>query len=133
MVCTAKLEQEILTIPPGHVPPTHHDMTCDRCGFVNHIPLFRAGIAADNKPRDWAYFAELLLVTNVKGEVMYARNLEQVLYMKEYIQSAMQRTEAKRKYGAISNLPKFMKKAKNRKHVPKGLEELERIAIAAEN
>ena len=53
--------------------------------------------------------------------------------MKEYIQSEMQRTAARRKYGAISNLPKFMKKAKNRKHVLKGLEELERIAKDAES
>ena len=73
------------------------------------------------------YFGlELWLQTEVKNNTLWVYNTDHIKYLQDYLQSTLREDDTRHKYSMVSNLPKWIKLAKNRNLVLKKLKILEK-------
>ncbi|WP_417857612.1 hypothetical protein [Xanthomarina gelatinilytica] len=80
------------------------------------------------------YFGlDLWLQVNFKSHFLWIYNLEHLKYLKEYVASKLREDNDRHKYSMITNLPQWIKSAKNRDAILKKLnileKEIKRISI----
>lgn len=73
------------------------------------------------------YFGlDLWLQINYKDHFLWVYNLEHLQYLKEYVASTLREDNDRHKYSMITNLPQWIKSAKNRDSILKKLNKLQR-------
>ena len=77
------------------------------------------------KPTDPFFGFDLWLQTNVKSNILWLYNLEHVNYLREYVEAKLREDDGRHKYSMITNLPQWIKSAKNRGLIIKKLCKLE--------
>jgi hypothetical protein len=97
---------------------------CPRCKVTKRYPLkwYRCNFAG----RDLYFGLELWLKISVKNQTLWAYNLEHLSYIKDYISSDLREDNNRYKYSIITNMPKWMKVAKNRDLLIKKINSLEK-------
>lgn len=101
------------------------------CLHCSYIALWQGTTQQRNDPYDWYFGLPLWLQTPCCGEILWAFNEEHVHFLQQYV-TARQRTKFYIK-GQVRNrtlanrLPTWMKIAKNRDEVIKGLERLREL------
>jgi hypothetical protein len=99
-------------------------VTCPSCAFSKATTADRCNPSAS---RDPVSGLDLWLQTPCCGQVLWAWNIEHVLWMQRYVEAKLR---ARRWFGGWRNnslqsrLPKWITSAKNREPVLKGLEKL---------
>ena len=98
---------------------------CSSCGNPNKLvpnwETYRKDI-----PCDPFFGMQLALQTNIKGNVLWFYNLDHLDYLRNYVKASLRTVENRHKYALISNLPTWVKLAKNRDIIVKKLDQLEK-------
>lgn len=76
-------------------------------------------------PADPYFGYPLLLQTSVAGQVLWAYNEQHLIHLRDYIAADLRERPANGKWSMVARLPAWMKLAKNRSKVLRGLRELE--------
>ena len=101
---------------------------CPKCNVRKSYPLkwYRYDIFEEGfEP----YFGlELWLKTSLKGKTLWAYNAQHLKYLKDFLGASLREDDNRSKYSIVTNLPKWMKSAKNRDLVLKKLRSLEKRA-----
>jgi len=67
----------------------------------------------------------LCLQTDIKGKIIWFYNIDHLKYLKDYIASKLREDDGRHKYSLITNLPQWIKSAKNRNLILKKIDRLE--------
>ena len=123
--CGSKLHH---TTKPTKEPFEKTLVKCQRCNTEKSYPLnwyrYKGNEAID------PYFGlELWLQIAVKDNTLWVYNAEHLKYLQEYVTSELREDDARHKYSLVTNLPKWIKVAKNRDLVLKKLNVLEQKLI----
>ena len=97
---------------------------CETCSKEREYELKVCRYRGD-KPIDPFFGLELWLQTNIKSNVLWLYNLKQLKYLREYVEAKLRDDDERHKYSMISNLPQWMKSAKNRALIVRKLNRLE--------
>lgn len=79
----------------------------------------------EEKPTDPYFGLELCLQTDIKGKIIWFYNIDHLKYLKDYIASKLREDDGRHKYSLITNLPQWIKLAKNRNLILKKIDRLE--------
>jgi transcription elongation factor Elf1 len=109
---------------------TYHHITikCDVCKKEKNYRLKWYRYKED-KPTDPYFGLELWLQTNVKDNTLWIYNIEHLSYLREYVASKLREDDNRHKYSMITNLPQWIKSAKNRELILKKLDNFEKELI----
>ena len=117
--------------PKYEIPfiPDWAKASCEHCGFSNTWKQKRNPAQMffldPSSGRDPIFGYPLLLRTPCKGHTLFALNEDHLSDIREYIEMKIRPRPANKKWAMVNNLPEWMKLAKNRVAVLKGLEKLE--------
>ena len=116
-------------------------LTCRYCGyaradskqksslaFAGSVKAYDAASIGIGAPIDWYFHLPLWLQTSCCGEVLWAYNGEHLAFLEAFV-AAKQRTSVRDEHGwsnrsLMNRLPPWMKQAKNRDEVLRGLGKL---------
>lgn len=95
--------------------PKVHKKDCSQCGTQNEVDIKWYIDFFNGNPVDPFFGLELWYQTSFKSHTMWFYNIPHLLYIEDYISSKLrERGQGHSKYSIISNLPTWMKEAKNR-------------------
>lgn len=116
------------TTKPTKTPYDSVSVKCDSCNKEEDyaIKWYRY---KENKPIDPYFGMELWLQTNIKDNILWVYNLDHLKYLKAYIESKLRQDDSRHKYSMITNLPQWIKSAKNRDLIVKKLKRLEKEIV----
>ena len=119
--CGSKLQH---TTKPTKKPFETISIKCQICNQEKIYPLnwYRY---KGNEPIDPYFGLELWLQITIKDNILWVYNNEHLKYLKEYVASELREDNTRYKYSIVSNLPKWVKLAKNRGLIIKKLNMLE--------
>lgn len=105
--------------------PTKHKVdtqkaTCDTCNKVHAYEIYWEK-HFKNKAIDPYFGMDLWLQTAIKSNVLWAYNLEHLDFLHDYVVSKLREDNFRNKYSLITNLPQWIKDAKNRALIVKKL------------
>ncbi len=80
----------------------------------------------EEKPTDPYFGLDLWLQTDIKDKILWVYNIDHLTYLKDYIASKLREDDGRHKYSMITNLPQWIKSAKNRDLILKKLDRLEK-------
>ena len=98
---------------------------CEICKKVKDYQLVWYRYRKD-KSIDPYFGLDLWLQINFKNHFLWVYNLEHLKYLKEYVASKLREDNDRHKYSMITNLPQWIKSAKNRDALIKKLHTLEK-------
>ncbi|WP_417457454.1 hypothetical protein [Kordiimonas sp.] len=107
----------------AHLPRTL-EIACDGCGRENTFtPIWKPAYAA-NEVRDPAFGCELYLQKSLRDGTLFAFNAEHAEVLRGYVDAGLRewKTEDKGMRSYFTNLPAWIKAAKNRDTIVKTLE-----------
>jgi hypothetical protein len=104
-------------------------VTCNICTNENEYEIYWEKYF-QNKAIDPHFGLDLWLQTNIKSNVLWLYNLEHLEFLKEYVSSKLREDSGRNKYSLITNLPQWIKDAKNRELIVKKLTKLKENFIA---
>ena len=118
---------------PPNPYPEEIDATCPRCNQVQAVTASWHCRYFSGKPNDPFMGLPLFMATDFRGHDFWAYNLDHVGFLERYISSELrERVGYSGKYAVITNLPTWMKLAKNREGLLKDLsrmrESLEKLS-----
>ncbi len=98
-----------------------------KCGFCNKEREYEINWYhfKNERPIDPYFGMDLWLRTNIKSDLIWLYNIEHLKYLREYVEAKLRTDDKRHKYSMITNLPKFIKSAKNRNEIIKKLNKLE--------
>lgn len=129
-------EEVLLADDSGHHGAWHfrrsfrsRKLSCLHCSYTS---IWKEKVQRRGGPYDWYFQLPLWLQTPCCGKILWAFNEEHVSFLERYV-SAKQRikfyTEGKVRNGTMaSRLPIWIKSAKNRGEVVKGIERLKALS-----
>lgn len=79
----------------------------------------------DDKTIDPYFGLDLWMQVNIKSKTLWLYNLEHLHYLRDYIQAKLREDDNRHKYSMITNLPQWVKSAKNKELIIKKLNQLE--------
>jgi hypothetical protein len=79
----------------------------------------------EEKPTDPYFELQLWLQTDVKDKIIWFYNMDHLEYLNDYISSKLREDDGRHKYSMITNLPQWIKSAKNRDLILKKMHRLE--------
>lgn len=97
--------------------------TCETCKKENEYEITWKKYLK-NHPNDPYFGMDLWLQTAIKSNVLWAYNLEHLDFLKEYVASKLREDNFRNKYSLITNLPQWIKEAKNRDLIVRKLNKL---------
>ncbi|UFH58124.1 hypothetical protein [Sulfurovum mangrovi] len=115
---------------PTKKPYKKLSVKCPKCNVEKCYPLTWYRYKG-NKPTDPYFGLELWLQVPVKDHILWVYNDAHLKYLKEYVSSDLREDDARHKYSLVSNLPQWIKSAKNKNLILKKLDILEEKLIKA--
>lgn len=112
-----------LTKPTKNNEPTKK-VTCTTCNHENEYEINWTKYR-NEKATDPFLGMDLWLQTSIKSNILWVYNLEHLNFLKNYIGSKIRDGKNRHKYSLITNLPNWIKSAKNRELIVKKLAILE--------
>jgi len=85
-----------------------------------------------NKPTDPYFGFELFLQESIKSNILWLYNLEHLKYLETYILANLREGKNRHKYSMITNLPQWIKTAKNRDLILKKIKRMEKKLYVVE-
>ncbi len=117
----AKFFKEAIPKTSFNIP----DIICPKCNQKNTISVQWEIDVFNGRPIDPFNGETLWYVDDIKGNEIWAYNLEHLVYLKNYFSSQIrERGKDAGKYSILTNLPKWMKLKKNRDAVIRSLDRL---------
>ena len=116
------------TIPFSKEPVTQITIPCPHCGIARtfkpkneetHLVYHSKGAVQDP-----IFNLPLWLQTSVRGNLFYANNRRHLEHIRDYVDSKLRERQTLEYTTMVERLPNFIKSAKNREHVLKGIEKL---------
>lgn len=109
---------------PTKTPYEKAGVRCDTCKKEKEYELkwYRF---KDDKPTDPFFGLELWMQIEIKSNTLWLYNLDHLNYLREYVQAKLREDDSRHKYSMITNLPQWVKTAKNRDLIVKKLNKLE--------
>jgi len=120
------------TSKPTKVPYEDVNLECGTCKREIEY-LLQWSRARVPYPVDPYLGIALWLQTEVKGKQLWCYNLEHLSYLRDYVAAKVREDHNRHKYSLISNLPGWVKSAKNRKLIVRKLNKLETNLVKALN
>lgn len=113
---------------PTKEPYESTSVKCDACNKEKNYKLkwYRY---KENQAIDPYFGMDLWLQTDIKNNILWLYNLEHLRYLKKYISAKLREDDQRHKYSMITNLPQWVKSAKNRDLILKKLERFEKEII----
>jgi len=113
------------TTKPSKNIKTKAAITCEVCNNEKEYALqwykFKQDFTID------PYFGlDLYLQVNIKENVLWVYNIDHLKYLRHYVSSTLREGYGRHKYSLITNLPQWVKSAKNRELIVKKLDFLEK-------
>ena len=118
------------TSEPTKDTPPNILLKCDICKKEKEYPISWYRYKED-KPIDPYFGLELWLQIEIKDNILWLYNLEHLEYLKEYVEAKLREDDGRHKYSMITNLPTWVKSAKNREIILKKLDKLVKDFIEA--
>ena len=112
------------TTEPTRDPYQTSKVYCETCKKENEYKINWYRYRSD-KATDPYFGLDLWLQTGIKNNTIWLYNLTHLEYLKEYVESKLRADDGRHKYSMITNLPKWIKSAKNRQLILKKLNLLE--------
>ncbi len=100
-------------------------LKCDACKKEKDYALNWYRYKVD-KPTDPYFGLELWLQIDIKDNILWMYNMDHLLYLKDYVAAKLREDDGRHKYSMITNLPQWVKSAKNRALILKKIERLEK-------
>lgn len=110
---------KFLTKPTKETKQQLH-ATCETCKNKNEYEITWEKYLKDH-PNDPYFGMELWLQTTIKSNILWVYNLEHLDFLKDYVASKLREDNFRNKYSLITNLPQWIKDAKNRDLIVKRL------------
>jgi hypothetical protein len=98
------------------------------CGLNNVQPV--QTLVLHNSARDWYFHLPLWLQTPCCGHILWARNRAQLAFLEGYVAAKLREDVPNINQSLVSRLPRWLKSAKNRADVLRGVERLKQKAAA---
>ena len=96
---------------------------CNTCTNENEYEIFWEKYF-HNKVIDPHFGMDLWIQTNIKSNILWLYNLEHLAFLQNYVSSKLRDDSQRTKYSLITNLPQWIKDAKNRELIVKKLTKL---------
>lgn len=97
---------------------------CDTCNKEKEYELKWYRYKKD-KATDPFFGFDLWMQTSIKSNTIWLYNLEHLNYLRDYVGAKLREDDGRHKYSIITNLPQWIKSAKNRDIIVKRLNRLE--------
>ena len=110
---------------PTKSPINEALIKCHVCSHERQYELRWYRFTKD-QPCDPFFGLELWLQTTVKSNTLWLYNLNHLNYLRDYVIATLREDDGRHKYSLITNLPQWIKAAKNRNEIVKKLDKLER-------
>ena len=110
---------KFLTKPTKEIKQ-HLDVSCETCKNENLYEI-NWEKHLKNHPNDPYFGMDLWLQTAIKSNILWVYNLEHLDFLKDYVASKLREDNFRNKYSLITNLPQWIKDAKNRELIVKKL------------
>lgn len=107
--------------------PAVAKLVCPACGLNNTHPVQASAI--HNTAHDWYFHLPLWLQTPCCGQILWARNRAQLDFLEGYVGAQLREEMPRINQSLASRLPRWLKSAKNRAEVLRGIERLRKIVI----
>jgi hypothetical protein len=107
--------------------PATAKIVCHTCGLNNVQPVHASVI--HNTAHDWYFHLPLWLQTPCCGHILWARNRAQLAFLEQYVGAHLREEVPDSNQSLVSRLPRWLKSAKNRADVLRGIERLKQKAI----
>ncbi len=115
----------------GNQAPQHVKARCPQCDKETRTPAVLSAGATPAEPTDPYLGLPLLLVTKTRFGPLWCYNEEHLATLRDYVTATpRRRTSATTHHSMLVRLPAWMKLAKNRDEVLKGLSRIEAMATA---
>lgn len=127
--CVMRIPADEKELLPGRGPLRfHRTFSCFHCGSTRR---WQGSVQRRGGPYDWYFRFPLWLQTPCSGEILWAFNEDHVHFLEQYV-LAKQRIkfheEGRIRNGTLaSRLPIWIKRAKNREEVTKGILRLKKL------
>lgn len=108
------------TTEPTRNPYDSSELTCE-VGKTNRKYKTQWYRYRNDMPTDPYFGFDLLLQTNIKGNILWLYNIDHLNYLMEYVESKLREDGGRHKYSMITNLPQWVKSAENRDWIVKKL------------
>lgn len=89
---------------------------CSRCGF-NKVCNTTSGAGVLILPAHAYFNAELWLQAPYKQNIVWAYNMEHLLYLEKYVASGLRENKDRKHFTLVEKLPKFLQSGKNREAI----------------
>jgi hypothetical protein len=96
-------------------------LTCARCGYSKD---WHGDMLSIGRPVDWYFRQPLWLQTPCCGQTLWAYNEDHLNFLEEYVRADVRERLPNRNASLASRLPGWMKDARNRAEVLRGIERL---------
>lgn len=110
---------------PTKAPYEKVILSCDACKQTKPYPLKWYRYKED-KPIDPFFGLDLWMQTSIKSNTLWLYNQDHLAYLRAYVQAKLRADDQRHKYSMISNLPQWVKAAKNRDLIIRKLNQLEK-------
>jgi hypothetical protein len=111
------------TTEPIRKPYKTTPLTCEACKKEREYEI-RWYRYRNDKATDPYFGFDLLLQTSIKNNPLWFYNLDHLEYLKEYVEAKLREDDGRHKYSMITNLPTWVKSAKNRAIIVRKLNQL---------
>ncbi|RKD90466.1 hypothetical protein [Mangrovibacterium diazotrophicum] len=111
------------TTEPTKAPFDSVTIKCNSCKKAKDYSLnwYRY---KENMPTDPYFGLELWLQIDIKDKILWLYNIDHLNYLKNYVASKLREDDGRHKYSMITNLPQWIKSAKNRDLILKKIDRL---------
>lgn len=109
------------------VVPAAAKLVCPACGLNNVQPVQASVI--HTTAHDWYFGLPLWLQTPCCGQILWARNRDQLAFLERYVGAQLREEVPQINRSLVSRLPRWLKSAKNRAEVLRGIERLKQKLI----
>ena len=106
--------------------PVAAKLVCPACGLNKLQPV--QAIVIHNTAHDWHFHLPLWLQTPCCGQILWARNRDQLAFLERYVGAQLREEMPQINKSLVSRLPRWLKSAKNRAEVLRGIERLKQKA-----
>ncbi len=100
-------------------------ITCDACNTKDDFNINWYRYHKDTATDPYFGF-DLWLQTTLKDHTLWLYNINHLDYLLEYVEATLRTDDGRHKYSMITNLPQWVKSAKNRETITKKLNRLKR-------
>ncbi|MBS2213660.1 hypothetical protein KEM09_19785 [Carboxylicivirga mesophila] len=128
--CSNCASEISIQIPNVNAPKDKIAVKCDTCGETQSYTPRNIRLELiyeyNGHPTEPYFQLPLWLVESVKGHSLWAYNYNHLSYLKDYVSADLREKNGRQYWTMVEKLPDWIKSAKNREAVMKGIEKLEK-------